>query len=679
MVEVAHVGLEHFAFNSTSTYRVVKEIARGGMGIIFLAEKNTGGVLDEVVLKCLRVINIEEEEKLKQEANIATILRHENVVKTYGLEMVRMSRLPEEFCKLIQQDHPAEEETRPSFLQRLTGTIKTKKMVPEKMMMMMVMDYIKGTDLYTLMMRHIRSNLLIPVPLAAFIICRIACALAYAHTYIVHRDISPENILISEQGVCKLTDFGIAVVAHQQPEYWAGKLMYMAPEQIRNDKIDERADIFALGLVAYQIITGIPLVYAAPNLDFDKQVEIVCQQLQTDIIPPHQIRNDIPPELSRIIYKMLSLAPEYRYHRAAAVANDLEKNYLYAKGFGPTNNSLASYINIFNSNFEEYDEDALQQLSFLKDEKGNLALRRPLDFKDFTRAGHRLLAERRNAAIVIQLRKIYHEQKDHAPAKATEVAPTKFPVIKVKYLDNVIECFALSPDQEITVGRNNKNIIIFAESIVSSQHARFYIRNDVPILEDQSSNGTLVNGERITKVKLQEGDKIQIGSNLLYFIWEKRPGIPDHVLSLANFEPVDFAAIKDLVIQFFPIEENLLKVGEIAEQFLQYTELGTMKRNVMSPAIYEAVRIFSGELAEFSTQVRMIRGKKYVSFRCTSSEKTSGYENFLNGVHRRVSNDKSFTKSILEPQELAISLILKVFERIEIMRFSREIYLTNFF
>lgn len=677
MSEVAQIGLEHFAFNSKSTYRVVKEIARGGMGIIFLAEKNTGGVLDEVVLKCLRIVNIEEEEKLKQEANIATMLRHENIVKTYGLEMVRMSKLPEEFCQLIQQENTPPEEEKPSFLQRITGGIKTKKSISEKMMMMMVMDYIKGTDLYTLMMRHIRNNLLIPIPLAAFIICRVACALSYAHTYIVHRDISPENVLISEQGVCKLTDFGIAVVAHQQPDYWAGKLMYMAPEQIRNDKIDERADIFALGLVAYQIITGIPLVYASPSLEFEKQVEIVCQQLQNDIIPPHQVRNDIPLELSRIIYKMLSLAPEYRYHRAAAVANDLEKNYLYAKGFGPTNNSLASYINIFNSNFEDYDEEELQQLSFLKDQQGNIALRRTLDFKDFTRTGHHLLAERRGSAIVVQLRKMYHEQKEQESVAKVAV-PSKFPVIKAKYLDNVIECFALTPEQEITIGRNSKNIIVLPETIVSGQHARIYIRNDEPIIEDQSSNGTLVNGERITRIKLQEGDKIQVGSTLLYFIWEKRPGTPEKILSLTEPVPDKLADIKDLVVQFFPSEENLLKIEGIAEQFLVATNIGTMKRNVMAPAIYEAVRIFVGSSSEFATQVRMIRGKKYISFRCTSPEKSTGYEFFLTAVHRRSGNDKLTSKNSLEPQELAISLILKVFERIEIMRFSREIYLTNF-
>ncbi len=675
MNQLATVGLENLAFNSTSTYRVFKELARGGMGIIFVAQKDTGGVLDEVVVKTLRVINVEEEEKLKQEANIATMLRHENIVKTYGLEMVRMSRLPDEFCKLIQQESSAEDEKKLSLFARIAG-LKTRKL-SEKMMMMMVMDYVKGTDLYTLMMRHLKNNLLLPVPLAAFMICRIACALAYAHTYIVHRDISPENILISEQGVCKLTDFGIAVVAHQQPDYWAGKLMYMAPEQIRNEKIDERADIFALGVVAYQILTGIPLLYALPNLEFEEQVRIIYKQMETDLVPPHLVRTDIPLELSRIIFKMLALAPEYRYQRAASVVNDLEKEYLYAKGFGPTNNSLASYIDIFNSNFQEYNEDELQQLSFLKDEHGNLCLKRPLTVESFTRTGQRLLADRKGSAIVNQLRKIHKEQKERQP-KAIQI--TKIPVVKVKYLDNVIECFALSDGQEITVGRNPKNVIVLPERIVSSFHARFYIYNEVPVIEDtNSNNGTLVNGERITRVKLQEGDKIQIGATLFYFLWEKRPNPSENIISLSSStSSLNFADVKDIMAQFFPTEENLSKLNEITDAFLQQTPIGLRKRNVIIPAIYEAVRIFSGEMAEHSIQCCMLRGKKYVSFRCISPEKSQGYENFLAAVHRRSSSEAS-TKGSLEPQELAISLILKVFERIEIMRFSREVYMTNFF
>ena len=512
-----NTGLENISFNSTSTYKVIKEIARGGMGIIFLADKNTGGVVDSVVLKSLRTYSIEEEEKLQQEASIATMLRHENVVKTYGLESVPFSKLPAEFQQVIQEEGGDAEPQKSSIFGIFAGKSKAKKQ--DKPVLLLIMDYVKGTDFYTLLINHLKRNLLFPVPLAAFVISRIASALSYAHTYIVHRDISPENILISEQGVCKLTDFGVAVIAHQQPDYWAGKLMYMAPEQIRNDPIDERADIFALGLVAYQALTGISLLFAHGGLSFEDQVRVIYQQMEHNFVPAHMVRRDVPVELSRIISKMLALAPEYRYQRASAVVNDLEKDFLYARGFGPTNNGLASYIDIFNSNFLDYDEEQLQQLSFLKDEYGQISLKRPLRVEDFTKAGQRLLAERKGSLIVSQLRKIHKENKKKSVVTKRYA---KLPILKIKYLDNVVEAFSLEPGAILTTGRSAQNMLVIPQRIVSGHHAQFYTEDDTVIIEDlESHNGTTVNGDKVQRAALREGDKIQIGSNILYFLWEK--------------------------------------------------------------------------------------------------------------------------------------------------------------
>ncbi len=676
MMQPENLGLENISFDSVSNYKVVKEIARGGMGIIFLAEKNTGGILDHVVLKSLRTINPEEEKKFKEEAEIATHLRHENIVKTYGLELASMSKLPEDFRKLIHQEKNfLEKETAPlSFFEKIIGK-KPRKESEEKNLLMLIMDYVKGTDLYTLLVRHIQKSLLFPVPLAAFIIARIATALSYAHTYIVHRDISPENILISEQGVCKLTDFGIAVLAHQQPDYWAGKLLYMAPEQIRGEKLDERADIFALGVVAYQALTGISLLYAAPNLEFEEQIRIVSNQIETSVVLPHLVRKDIPVELSRIIGKMLSPIPEYRYQRASAIVSDLEKEYLYAKGFGPTNNSLASYIDIFNSNFEEYNEEELQQLSFLKDNKGELCLKRTLDVDGFTKIGQRMLAERKGSLIVNQLRKIHKEKKESAIVPSADT-----PVIKVKYLDNVIEGFSLLDSKEVTVGRSAKNTIVLPERIVSAHHASFFLRNESPILEDNASNnGTIVNGGKISRTNLKEGDKIQIGSTMLYFLWEKQRPVQENLIPISLENPVSLKDLPmDFTLEFLPSEEILSQINDITEHFLQDTPLGVMKKNILVPAVYEAVRMFSGESLSSPIQLRYYRSKKYISFRCVSPKDSGGYEMFLNSITRRMDNTID-PRTSLEPQELAVSLILKVFERIEMMRFSREIEMKNLF
>ena len=671
MIQPQSKGLENLSFYSTSTYQVIKEIARGGMGIIFLAEKNTGGVIDSIVLKSLRVISPEEEEKLHQEANIATMLRHENIVKTYGLESINMSKLPEDFCQLIRQDSSnIATESKTSLFSRLTGR---RKKIENKGFLMLVMDYVKGTDFYTLFMRHLQKNLLLPVPLAAFIISRIACALSYAHTYIVHRDISPENILISEQGVCKLTDFGIAVIAHQEPDYWAGKLMYMAPEQIRNEKIDERADIFALGVVAYQAITGIPLLHVLPNMTFENQVGTICNQIENSIVLPHLVRKDVPVELSRIIGKMLSPVPEYRYQRASSVVNDLEKEFLYAKGFGPTNNSLASYIDIFNSDFQEYNEDELQQLSFLKDEDGQINLQRRLDVEGYTKIGQRMLAERKGSAVVNQLRQVYRENKKK---KAKTAVPQKQAIIKVKYLDNVIEGFHLEGSRKITIGRRSRNDVVLPDRIVSGEHARFLLKESIPTIEDlQSNNGTFVNGKKIAHRQLIEGDRIQVGNTLLYFLWEKPKVFVGTTYYLEQEN--DLSCIpSSCSLEFLPSEENLSRLNDFTEAFLQHTFLGMMKRNVVIPALQEAARLFSKDNVDKPIQIKMVSAKKYVSFRCHATD--SGYKYFISSISRRMSSGIDL-RSSLEPEELAVSLILKVFERIELMRYSHELELKNFF
>ncbi len=672
-------GLENISFHSSSCYSVVREIGRGGMGIVFLAEKDTGQVLDHVVCKCLRTINPEEEKKLKQEASIATMLRHENIVKTYGMEMVPISKFPSEMQGAIKENFPETPKKDTSFFSKL-GFGKTAQ--TERTLPLLVMDFINGTDFHTLLVNHLRNNLLFPVPLAAFVISRIASALSYAHTYIVHRDISPENILISNQGVCKLTDFGVAVVAHKQPDYWAGKLMYMAPEQIRNDPIDERADIYALGLVAYQAVTGIQLLYASPRLSFEDQVRKVYSQMETNVIPPHLVRKDIPKSLSMIITKMLSRTPEYRYQRASMVANDLEKDYLYAEGFGPTNNSLASYIDIANSNFEEYNEDHIQQLSFLKSENGQMQLRRNLSVDGYTKAGQRLLAERKGSLAFNRLKEIHKqklkEQKQQVSAPQAPV-DVKESYIKVKYLDNVGEAFALEKGP-ITIGRSSKNLVVLPNKTISGAHAQINQENGQVTIEDRGShNGTTVNGTRISqKVVVNEGDKIQIGPTVLYYLKEARPTPSQSILSLSDKITVENLKDEDITFQFLPEEEMLSKVNEIVEHIIASTSVGDMKRNVLPPAVYEAVRLFSGEVSDTPMQLRVIRSGKYITFRCSSPKESLGYEAFLSAIHRRM--DQSLDdKSRLLPEELAVSLILKVFDRIEAFRFSREFLMTCFF
>lgn len=648
-------GLENLIFQSSSRYSVLEEIGRGGMGIVFRAQKDTGNVIDNVVLKSLRTIRPEEEEKLRQEASIATMLRHENIVKTYGLETVAFPKLPPDFLSMLEMQ--AEEK------------FAKKGKNDQKYLMFLVMDYIKGTDFYNLLTQHLKKDLLFPVPLAAFVISRIASALSYAHTYIIHRDISPENILISDQGVCKLTDFGIAVVSHQQPEDWAGKLMYMAPEQLRNNPIDERADIFALGLVAFQAVTGIPLLFAPFSMPFEDQVRMIYAQMENNLLPPHNIRTDIPVELSRIIAKMLSFAPEYRYQRAATVVADLEKEYLYAHGYGPTNNSLAAYIDIFKSDFQEYNEDQLQQLTFLKDSSGQINLRRTLTIEGYTKAGQRLLAERKGTLVVERLRELY-KKKQWAPAPKVQ----KLPVVKAQYLSNVVENFPLQ-DNVVTVGRAADNIVVLPHKIVSGHHAKFYVKDGMPIVEDNGSqNGIFLNNTRIQKAYLQEGDKVQVGKTVFYFLWEKEPSAPEKMTVFNDEFVPQILHATDISVQFYPTESVFIKLMGMIEQILQESNVGELKRSVIPMAFFEVIQILGGKSPNSAMQLRIMRASRHLVFHCKPAQQSTGYDSLFYTMFQRMTKELD-EEGQFAAEEIAISLILKAFDRIEMARSRKEVSL----
>jgi serine/threonine protein kinase len=392
------MDLSGLKFGSSSTYTVVGEIGRGGMGIVLLAEKNSEGVADLVALKTIRTKSADHEMRLKQEANIATGLRHENIVKTYGLEAIPYGQLPAEFLQEFDK-LSFEDARRSAVLGRAVpggrfGDEKTRmRIVPqsttEQKLYLMVMDYIEGTDVRTFQNEHFKRDLLLPVPLAAFIVSRVARSLAYAHQTIIHRDISPENLLLNTQGVVKLSDFGVAVEHKEQG--LIGKISYMSPEQIAGEAVDARTDIYSLGLVLYMLLTGIFLQKVPFRLAPADRVEYVRKLLGRAILPPHKVRTDVPEAISEICMKMLAPDRAKRFPRAETVARDLEQKYLYAKGFGPTNNSLQAYLEIFDGQFKETTPEQLQQLPFLHGE-----LQRPTASLYYSPEGRAALEEVRS-------------------------------------------------------------------------------------------------------------------------------------------------------------------------------------------------------------------------------------------------------------------------------------------
>jgi serine/threonine protein kinase len=397
-------SLINVSFASTTTYTFLEEIGRGGMGIVYLAQRDSEGVRDQVVLKILKSRSKENTEALKREANIATGLRHENIVKTYGMESIPFSVLPREFTGDIETlsyeriRHKAKMMRRSRFVGRMGQARKLSipKKAPKdtRRLYVMVMDYVDGTDLSALHRSHVKQKLLIPAPISAFIISRICRALEYAHEHIVHRDISPQNVLINTQGVCKLSDFGIAVGVEEHVKEIVGKIHFMSPEQLRGSKIDARSDIYSLGLVAYELLTGINYLVPPRRAPVEKQVQHVLRLMQEPILPPDRVRPDVPKALSEIVMRMIMRNPDERYPSAGRAGLEMEQKYLYASGFGPTNNALASYISIFEKNFEGYTQEQLQQLVFLKGETGKIRIKRPLTREQFTPEGLELAARR---------------------------------------------------------------------------------------------------------------------------------------------------------------------------------------------------------------------------------------------------------------------------------------------
>ncbi|MCA8913894.1 MAG: serine/threonine protein kinase [Planctomycetes bacterium] len=415
-------ALRGFSFASSSSYTIVEELGRGGMGVVYLVEKNCGGVLDYVVFKSFKTLDDEQEARLRNEANIATFLRHENIVKTYGLESCKLSDMPEEFRKNLNVNSlpkATSDLQLPTFhLRRIAdprkgGKSRTPGFAPARMpnpkatktvdtsprVLFMAMDYVDGVDMSMLARHHFKLHLLMPMPISMFIVSRIARALDYGHQWIVHKDVTPGNILINSEGVPKLTDFGIAAPLSAAGEEFAGKVHYMAPEQLAREKVDGRADIFSLGVVAYELLTGINLFKPLSRGSWDENVRWVKSAQSRPIIPPHEICTDIPERLSRIVMKMLEYDVNKRFQRMIEILMELEKRYLYAQGFGPTNNSLASYLRIFESDFVGASQDDLRQLTFLRNAEGKVALQRRISRDLFTERGLEEVRSRKRTPI----------------------------------------------------------------------------------------------------------------------------------------------------------------------------------------------------------------------------------------------------------------------------------------
>jgi len=204
-----------------------------------------------------------------------------------------------------------------------------------------VMEFVDGANLRGIIDTLKAANRPFPVEEAVYIAIELCKGLQYAHYLvdengqhlgIVHRDMSPPNVLITKHGEVKIVDFGLAK-AHTQleksePGVIKGKFSYLAPEAARGQEVDARADIFAIGIMLWELLAGKRLFLGKTDLE-------TVQMIQRSIVPPiTRIRPDVPPELEPILARALASDPNQRYQTSRDLGADLNA-FLYRFGQHP--------------------------------------------------------------------------------------------------------------------------------------------------------------------------------------------------------------------------------------------------------------------------------------------------------------------------------------------------------
>ncbi|MDP7039540.1 MAG: serine/threonine-protein kinase, partial [Myxococcota bacterium] len=292
-------------------YSILRKIATGGMAGVYLAKHSGVGGFERLV--CIKRILPhlgEQEDFVKMfmdEARIAANLLHPNIAQIYEID-------------------------------RVDGDY------------FIAMEYVHGQDVRKIYNQEVSRGQAMGMEPAARIIAGAASGLDYAHQQsnldgqplsIVHRDISPQNILVTYNGHVKLVDFGVAKAAGKMAETRSGvlkgKYSYMSPEQAMGDKVDARTDIFALGITLYEVTTGTRLFKKETDL------ETLHSVIECDVTHPSEIMHDYDRHLEAIILKALAKDRDDRYDTAGQMADELE-NFLGRRKYPLGSGRLGEYM-----------------------------------------------------------------------------------------------------------------------------------------------------------------------------------------------------------------------------------------------------------------------------------------------------------------------------------------------
>jgi serine/threonine protein kinase len=317
-------------------YSLVEHLASGGMAEIFLARHEAeGDFAKELVLKILQDRYANHKEVVGMfldEARLGAKLNHPNIVDVYDVG-------------------------------------------EEQGLRYIAMEHIPGKTLTDVVRRGIEVSQPLPLDHAAYLVAETAAGLAYMHDgtdnhrrpfHIIHRDISPSNLIVSFSGQTKIIDFGIAREEEgpDQSEARPGKVSYMSPEQVQGLKLDGRSDIFSLGTILYEITLGKRL-WRGPK-------EVVMRRIvEENPPPPTYVDRAYPPALELIVLRALEKRPEKRYPTAGELFQELEA-YLVASGARTRNHQIAQYLHdLFAKDAQVSEMGVRRARAFADDDEGD--------------------------------------------------------------------------------------------------------------------------------------------------------------------------------------------------------------------------------------------------------------------------------------------------------------------
>ncbi len=291
-------------------YRLLSLIGKGGMGEVYLAlGPGIEGVEKRLAIKRLLPSLAEDEgfvARFLDEARLVVQLSHGNIVPVF-----EVGRIGSDY-----------------FL---------------------AMEYVRGHNLREVDDALAKRQQVMPIPLALFIAHEVSRGLDYAHRKtdadgkplgIVHRDVSPQNVLVGFDGEVRLVDFGIAKVAGKSHRTrtggLVGKFAYMSPEQAAGSPLDGRSDIFSLGVVLHELLTGQPL------FDGETDPEVLRKVQEAQVGPPSRMRTDISPQLDALVLRALAREPSERFANMAEFSRELGRRLYATSGAGAA--ELSSFM-----------------------------------------------------------------------------------------------------------------------------------------------------------------------------------------------------------------------------------------------------------------------------------------------------------------------------------------------